>query len=118
MAVRRTEVLKCIYWSVEERENEQDTVFHISGRTVEDKSVYVIVEGFRIHALLEVPKKVNTKSITTHINQLTNKPATNKPINNKPINNKPINKPVTSPVVAPSSITQNPVVAKVLAKSR
>lgn len=53
----RTIRFKTYYWSYEEDED-RNLVFHIAGKTAEEKSVHLIVKGFHPFVYLELPRRV------------------------------------------------------------
>jgi DNA polymerase delta subunit 1 len=71
---------KCTYWFFEEIDNE--TVIHISGRTKDNKTVYVLVKYFRPFCYLELPKRIGWNSYLASLlfEQLQNDMGENAPI--------------------------------------
>ncbi len=53
---RKTVEFRLMYWNWETVDDE--TVFQIGGRTIEDKIVYCLIKGFEPHVHIELPKSI------------------------------------------------------------
>src|SRR6187399_1252585 len=49
-------IFKASYWYCEVRDNK--TIIHIGGRTTENKTVHVIVNGYCPHSYIELPMRI------------------------------------------------------------